>query len=275
MSLEKTINPTFNEIIRKASRVGFDFNQYKDSFLKRRIDARLRIRGLENYVQYSSLLDQDPSESKALFKSISINVTEFFRDKEVFSALVENIMPKLFDEKLSTTIRIWSAGCATGEEPYSLAILLNEMCKNRFKSFKIFATDINGVAIDTAKQGKYFSASFKNLPSELLEKYFTLLDDGSYQISQEIKNYVNFSVGDLTSFSIRYLDVIVCRNVFIYHTKETQDMILRKFHSCLKDSGFLILGMDEGIRAEQSSLFGNVMPRQRIYHKIDTNQIQT
>ena len=264
MSLEKPIDPHINDIIKKASCFGFDFNQYKETFLKRRIDVRLRTRGVQSYSEYSELLDS--AESDALFKSISINVTEFFRDKEVFSYLTEELVPKLLTER-SPTIRVWSAGCATGEEPHSLAILLNEVCHGKPKSFKIFATDINASAIENAKKGVYAQASLKNLSSELLSKYFTVGDDGNH-ISREIKNHIVFNVADLTSFEIRFLDVIVCRNVFIYHTKETQDMILKKFHSCLKDAGYLVLGMDEGIRAEQTKLFESINPRLRIYKKV-------
>ncbi|MGQ0605376.1 MAG: CheR family methyltransferase [Candidatus Nitrosotenuis sp.] len=266
MSLEKTTDPHIDEIIKKASRFGFDFNHYKTTFLKRRIDVRLKTRGLQDYSEYSELLDIDITESNALFRSISINVTEFFRDKEVFSYLTQNILPKLLADK-SPTMRVWSAGCATGEEPYTLAILLNEACKNQPKSFKVFATDINTNAVESAKKGVYSLASLKNFPLESLSKYFTIKADGSHYISQEIKNYITFNVADLTSFSVRFLDIIVCRNVFIYYTKETQDMILKKFHDCLKDSGYLVLGMDEGIRAEQSKLFESVNPKLRIYKK--------
>ncbi len=267
MSLEKTSDLKINEIIKKVSCFGFDLNHYKATFLKRRIDVRLRTRGLQNYSEYSKLLDSDVTESDALFRSISINVTEFFRDKEVFAYLAQDVVPKLLAGR-SQTIRVWSAGCATGEEPYTLAILLNEACRNKSKSFKVFATDINTNAVEHAKKGMYELASLKNLPPDLLSKYFTVKADGSHHISQEIKYYVNFNIADLTRFSVKFLDVIVCRNVFIYYSKETQDLILKKFHECLKDPGYLVLGMDEGIRAEQSKLFESINPRLRIYKKI-------
>jgi len=263
LSLEKTTDPQIEAIIKKVSRFGFDLNHYKTTFLKRRIDVRLRTRGVRDYSEYSELLDS--AESGALFKSISINVTEFFRDKEVFSYLMQDLVPKISEKAL--TIRAWSAGCATGEEPHSLAILLNEICKKQSKSFKVFATDISPKAIETAKVGTYPSIALKNLPPELLAKYFTIKQDGNH-ISDEIKNNITFNVADLTNFEIKLLDLIVCRNVFIYYTKDTQDMILKKFHSCLKETGHLILGMDEGIRAEQTKLFQSINPRLRIYKKV-------
>lgn len=262
MSLEKITDPQIDAIIKKASHFGFDFNNYKTTFLKRRIDVRLRTRGVQNYSEYSDLLDS--TESNALFKSISINVTEFFRDMEVFTYITQDLVPKLLIER-SPTIRVWSAGCATGEEPHSLAILLNEACKT--KLFKVYATDISTNAVESAKKGVYASASLKNLSPELLAKYFTIGDDG-HHISSVIKNHITFNVADLTSFEVKFLDVIVCRNVFIYYTKETQDMILKKFHNCLKDTGYLVLGMDEGIRAEQTSMFESINPRLRIYKKV-------
>ncbi len=267
MSVKQTSDSNIDDIIKIASHIGFDFQKYKPSFLKRRIDTRLRLKGLNNYFQYLDLLDKDPMECNALAKAISINVTEFFRDKDVFSVFSNEIIPKLFEEKLYSSIRIWSAGCATGEEPYSLAILLNEAAKKQRRSFKIFATDINSSAIEFAKQGKYPLMSLKNLPHELLEKYFHQTDKNQYEISQEIKNFVTFNVGDISSFSVSYLDVIYCRNVFIYYAKETQDLILEKFHSLLKNTGFLILGMNENMRTEQAHMFESIVPRQRIYRK--------
>ena len=268
MSLEKVVDPVFDEIIKKATLRGFNLQQYKTSFLKRRVDTRLRAKELGTYSQYLSLLDNDPSEYDALFRSVSINVTEFFGNKEVFLAFSNTIMPQLLNEKLQHgMIRIWSAGCATGEEAYSLSILLNEVLHTSTHEFRIYATDISVKAIEFAKQGKYSSLALKNIPKELLTKYFHPLSDDEYQISQEIKNSVLFNVGDLASFHINYLDAIFCRNVLIYHGKETHDSIFKKFHSSLKTSGYLILGMDESIRGEHMSMFNSLMPRQRIYQK--------
>ncbi|MBI1829080.1 MAG: protein-glutamate O-methyltransferase CheR [Thaumarchaeota archaeon] len=270
MSLEKQlVDPILNLIIKKFSLRGLDLQQYKTSFLKRRIDARIRVQGLDSYLQYVSLLDKDPSEYTALFKSISINVTSFFRDKEVFSTFSNEIIPKLLSEKSkSQTIRVWSAGCATGEEAYSLAILLYEkFVKSDLGAFKVYATDISAKAVETAKIGRYTSDSLKNVSNEFLAKYFHVHSNGEYQVHQEIKNYVTFNVGDIAAFPITYLDVIFCRNILIYIEKETQYSILQKFHFSLKTSSYLVLGMDESIRGQQSHLFKSILPRQRIYQK--------
>ncbi len=271
MTLEKQIaDPVIEQIIKKAASNGYDLQQYRITFLKRRLDARVRKLGLQDYLEYSLLLDKDPLEYIELYKSISINVTEFFRDKEVFFAFGDHIIPKLLSEKdHNETIRIWSAGCATGEEPYGIAILLNEKLKNHTNAFKVYATDINTNALETAKKGKYLSISLKNLSSELVAKYFHVLSDGMYEISQEIKNLVTFSTGDIATFTLNHFDAIFCRNVLIYYEKEKQQPILKKFFNSLKSSGYLVLGMNEGVRGEQSLMFKNIIPRVMIYQKQD------
>ena len=271
-----TLNEQFYDhelesIINKAVQKGFDLKQYRITFLKRRIDTRLRTRGVDTYLQYSNLLDVDPTEYLSLFGSISINVTEFFRNNDVFVIFNSKIVPELLLHKSKfNTLRIWSAGCATGEEPYSLAMILNESIgKTNAQPFKIFATDINAKAIDIAKKGKYHKSSLKHVSPEFLEKYFTKLSDDEYEVSPEIKNSVVFNIGDLTSVQVNHLDAIFCRNVMIYHDKARQKILYKKFHDMLNSQGFLILGMDEGVRGDQLTLFKPVIPYQRIYKKIE------
>lgn len=272
MTFEKQITNSdfdFNLIIKKSISLGYDLQQYKTSFLKRRIEARMRARGLHNYSQYSDLLDVEPSECQSLFGAISINVTEFFRNPDVFSAFSTEIMPILLSKRSPyPTLRIWSAGCATGEEPYSLAILLYEkFAKNNLCDFRIYATDISLKAIESARSGKYTLHSLKNIPANLLHKYFKHHANGEYEVIQEIKNLVKFNVGKIETFPITHLDVIFCRNVLIYVEKHAQQAIFQKFHSLLKQYGYLILGMDESMRADQFSLFESMSIRQRIYEK--------
>lgn len=260
-------------IIEKTLRErGLDLRQYKISFLKRRLDIRLRVRGLQDYLQYASTLDQDPAEYSAFFDALSINVTEFFRDRDVFDTFAEYIIPDLLAGiENRSEIRIWSAGCATGEEAYTIAILLYEALKELDSvTFKVIGTDISAKAINAAKQGKYQSPTLKNLPKQFFTKYFCPSSDGRYhQICDEIRNVVNFYVGDLTKFQPpSYLDAIFCRNVLIYIEKGMQHDLLTKFYHSLRKPGFLILGKAEAIIGKPSELFEPIMTKDRIYRRL-------
>ena len=209
-----------------------------------------------------------------MFESLSINVTNFFRDPFVYHKFEQMIVPLLRAHSEKTKkIHVWSAGCATGEEPYSLALLLNESLGISNISIEIVANDINPNAIEIAQAGRYSAKSVENLPTNLISKYFTKVDTSAnpteYEIAQMLKNTVSFRTGDIISNDAKSLDVIFCRNVLIYYEKEAQDLLMSKFHNCLRDSGYLVLGMDEtmlGKRCEK--LFHPMLPKERIYQKL-------
>lgn len=257
-------------IIKKAFRQRrIDLRQYNVNFLHRRLNVRLRARGSLDYSQYASLLDQDPTEYNELIQALSINVTEFFRNNDVFDAFYTHILPKLLSIGKQNEIRIWSAGCATGEEMYSVAILLNQASESygSFK-FKIIGTDVSAKAIETARKGTYAHSSLKNLPEKFLKKYFQQVYEGYYQISKNIMDSATFNVGDiLTMPTPNSLDVIFCRNIIIYFGRKTQDQLFARFAHSLKPSAYLILGKTEMIKDGATSLFEPLMPRERIYRK--------
>ena len=258
-------------LIEKITRDrGVNLAIYKSSFLQRRLDIRLRARGIKDYLQYGFLLDEDPSEYNALFDALSINVTEFFRDKDVFDAFLNEIIPKILATKKNVSLTVWCAGCATGEEAYSIAIQIKEALKgSEESSFRVIGTDVNSKSIAVAKRGKYRESSLKNLPKHLLVKYFHNLSDSEfYEIDNEIKSHVSFNKGDLTTYvSPRFLDVIFCRNVLMYLDREVQYDVFAKFYHSLMDSGFLVLGTAESIIGRPSELFECVLPKERVYHK--------
>jgi len=257
-------------VIKKVScQRRIDLSQYNANFVRRRLNVRLRAKGLKDYLQYTSLLDKDPTEYNALFQSLSINVTEFFRNKDVFDAFYNQILPKLLRASRQDEIKIWSAGCATGEETYSIAMLLNQASESygRFK-FKIMATDVSNKAVETAKKGTYAYSSLKSMPEKFLTKYFQQVSDGNYQLDKKIIDSVIFNVGDiLTTLTPRSLDVIFCRNIVIYFDRKTQEQLFARFAFSLKPSGYLILGKTEMIKDSAASLFEPEMPRERIYRK--------
>ena len=180
------------------------------------------------------------------------------------------VLPKIINRSENKLIKIWSAGCATGQEAYSLAIMFQEAAINKNVMFKVIGTDMNKVAVNIAKTGIYELKSLKNIPKTAISKYFNKLDDQLYQVKDEIKNLVEFNISDLGSQLINNLDVIVCRNLLIYYSKEAQELLFRKFHHSLNNEGFMILGLDETLIGTIGiNLFKTTHPRERILKKID------
>ncbi len=252
---------------------GFDCRQYKPNYLKRRIGVRMRATGATSYLGYLSILKKDPSEYKKLLDDLTINVTEFFRDQDVYQALRDKVVPEILRikrQKKSYTIRVWSAGCATGEEPYSLAIILYERIsglKDRENwSVRIVATDLDEMSLNFAKRAIYPNA--RVLPGDSVERYFIREGEG-FRVREEILHMVKFSKADLMHPpSFKYLDLIVCRNVLIYFGKEMQQRILEYFHRALHRDGFLVLGKSEAIMGV-SVPFEPFLRRERVYKKKD------
>jgi chemotaxis protein methyltransferase CheR len=249
-------------LLDKVLEKGINLAQYKSDFLRRRLAVRLRARGTADYLRYSHLLDEDPSEYAALFKALSINVTEFFRDSDVFDAFGQKVIPKLCTEKHS--IRVWSAGCATGEEAYSVAIMLKEHTNI---PFKVLATDMSASAVERARRGRYHDSALKNLPSNILDKYFRSVGN-EYEVSREIRDSVRLNVGDLANcIAPVNLAAIFCRNVLMYFNRELQHKLVARFHHSLLNHGYFVLGKSEAIMGRQSALFEPVMPKERIFRK--------
>jgi len=267
---DSKLAPVFQKVLERH---GLDLNRYKIAFLKRRFNIRMRERGLSDYVEYAKLLEKDPQEFSELFQKLCINVTNFFRDSHVYSTFATHVLPVILSQvKTFDKIRVWSAGCATGEEPYSLAILFSHALNDNGR-IEVIASDVNQEAIQFAKEGKYPANALRELPEELRIKYFRLLHDNKnntteYQVIEQVKNLVTFKVGDMLSNQDKYFDVIFCRNVLIYYAKETQEIIFTKFHKILKENGHLVIGMDETMLGKESQkLFTSIMPRERIYRK--------
>lgn len=258
-----------------------DITRYKIEFLKRRISRRMQIKEILDFNKYLHILETDQSELKFLFESLSINVTSFFRDTEVFNALRAIIIPKILSNvETEKMINIWSAGCASGEEPYSIAILLNDVLELSKKigisksiAVHVTATDINKKAIDFAQNGKYQSKFLEHLSIDLKNKYFVkheVRNNSEYEIISQIKNMINFETMDVLSSPENKYDVIFCRNVLIYYDKVAQELLLKKFHNCLKNDGYLILGSDEILIGRKTeNVFYPIMPREKIFQKIN------
>jgi chemotaxis protein methyltransferase CheR len=263
---DKALNAIKEFVLKKH---GMDLSYFKPAFLARRINVRMKMLNITNSSEYTTLLNSDPDEISSLYDSLSINVTKFYRDKKVWHAFTNTAIPMLCDLiKPSDTIRIWSCGCASGEEAYSLAIMFNEAFQNTDQKFKILATDINSHALKEARRGIYTYDNLKNLDTILITKYFKKFSPNEYQVNDKIKDLILFNLGDITTFPASYLDVVFCRNLLIYYGKDAQDLIFKKFYTVLKPKRFLVLGMDEtlwGHKFENSFL--PTSSRDRIYQK--------
>lgn len=269
MSLNETVSDQQLLLIEKIMQVktGKDLHQFKRPFLNRRINARIKAVGAKDGSEYAKLLESDLTEPSILFKSFSINVTEFYRDSFVWECMSSKIIPQIL--KNNGILQVWSAGCASGEEPYSLAILLKEAIGAKNVKFNIIATDISADAINRAKKGQYPSQSLKNLTPSVIAKYFTSINNGTYQINESIKQLVAFQQGDIISFPVERINLITCRNVLIYYDKPAQELVFKKFHKILNDDGYLVIGQDEtmmGVASGKS--FSCILPRERIYSKL-------
>ena len=256
-------------IIRNQT--GHDFSDYKPSMINRRIERRLAVNQIEHTTDYIKFLQQTPTEVEFLLNDMLIGVTRFFRDNEAFSKLEDEIIPKLFEGKPDhSTIRIWCAGCSTGEEAYSIAILVNEhleKLKMRY-NVQIFATDIDRQAIAIARAGIYPSSVVDDLTIERIEKFFVLEEDrSSYRITKNVREMLIFSEQSIIKdppFS--RLDLISCRNLMIYLSSALQKKIIPLFHYALRPKGILFLGVSETVGSFEL-LFDVVDRKLKIYRR--------
>lgn len=251
-----------NLILRNYSSI--DFSKYKKNTMIRRIDRRVLINRCHSIPEYIELLSESDEEKETLFKELLIGVTNFFRNKEAYNSLRRNVLPNLDYSKKE--IRIWSAGCSTGEEAYSLTIMIIEYLRanNINCEVKCFATDIDEVALEVAGVGLYPESIIADLDAEIISKYFIKKENG-YQVNEIIRKKVVFAKHNLLNdppFS--RLDLLSCRNLFIYLKSEYQQQILAGFYYSLKDKGYLFLGNSESL-GKISDAFENIDNKWKIF----------
>jgi chemotaxis protein methyltransferase CheR len=244
-------------------------SQYKEDYIRRRLMARMNITKMPNYREYMAFLAGHAEEKKALRNALTINVTKFFRDSDVFSVLRREIIPQIL--KTKKRIRIWSAGCSSGEEPYSFAMILHEASLlNKSVGGTIYATDIDQEVLERAKTGIYDKSALENLSEWQLKRHFTPLPDGKYEIRPHLKSYVRFQYHDLMKGEpvSRYLDIISCRNVTIYFDERQKSELVRVFHEGLVPEGYYIMGLSEYLGKEGELLFRPSHIQQKVYSRI-------
>lgn len=224
-------------------KLGIDLTLYKEAQMKRRLTSLRNKHGYPSFNHYFSAITNDDILLKEFLDRITINVSEFYRNPKRWDALKTAILPDLFNDRKK--LSIWSAACSTGEEPYSIAILIKQYFPNI--DFQVLATDIDENALDKAKMGVYTEQALKELPELLKHNYFSY-EQGFYHISKEIKKHVRFRKHDL--LADRYpvaTDLIICRNVLIYFTDWAKDKIYQHFSESLRQNGVLFVGSTEQI----------------------------
>ncbi len=249
---------------------GFDFTGYKRSTLVRRVEKRMAEVEVEEFGAYQSFLEAHPGEFTALFNTILINVTGFWRDPDAWATLVRDYIPALVGEEgADWPVRVWSAGCASGEETYTLAMVLAEaMGAERFRErVKIYATDVDDEALAHARSAHYSERAVEGIPPELRDRYFERAQ-GGYTFRTDLRRQVIFGRHDLVRDApISHLDLLVSRNALMYFNAETQGRILTRFHFALKEGGILFLGKAEMMRAH-GDLFAPADLKSRIFRKV-------
>jgi two-component system, chemotaxis family, CheB/CheR fusion protein len=266
-----TPGPDFETVLYylKETR-GFDFTGYKRSSLIRRVERRMSQVGIRGHAEYLDHLQVHPDEFTALFNTILINVTGFFRDPDAWEYLREEVLPSLLAHRpVDAAIRVWSAGCASGEEAYTLAIVLAEILGvDEFRQrVKIYATDVDEEGLTQARNAAYNERAVSAMPPDLVARYFEP-NAGRYHFRKDLRRSVIFGRNDLVQDApISRVDLLVCRNTLMYLNAETQSRILNRFHFALADSGFLFLGKAEMLLSH-GNLFAPVDPRRRVFRKV-------
>jgi chemotaxis methyl-accepting protein methylase len=260
--------------------LGIDLNGYRRSTLNRRIAVRMGKLCIRELSDYINCLEANPAECERLVDTIAINVSSFFRDPLVFELLARRIVPAILSakrERLSRETRVWSAGCATGEEAYSMAILLHQSIKEDVEKWShlVFATDIDGEALAQAEKGVYRRAKLDHVKLGLFDRYFKEIADGCYEVHSGLRTMVHFSRHDLSSASncapaesiFASFDLILCRNTLIYFTPELQRHVMMKLYKALAPQGYLVLGTAESLIRELETRCIAVDKQARIYQK--------
>jgi two-component system, chemotaxis family, CheB/CheR fusion protein len=266
----KNNNAIHKVLMMLRSQTGHDFAHYKKSTITRRIDRRIAFHQLPDYARYVTFLRENPQELTILFNELLIGVTKFFRDAPAFDALTEQLLPLLRAKKDKEPIRVWVAGCSTGEEAYSIAILISEyletLQKKSLPKVQIFATDLDAEAIEHARQGVYLGNITADVSPLRLEKYFIKQNDG-YTVKKDLREMVIFAQHNIIKDApFTRLDLLSCRNLLIYLNIELQKKLIPIFHYSLAARGILFLGPAETIGGF-SDMFQHVEPKWKLFER--------
>lgn len=265
----------FTELTRKISAErGFGCASYKEKCLQRRIAVRMRARGVHTYRDYARILDDDAGEYDRLLDALTINVTKLFRNWEAYASMAANVVPELWSRQ-TPEIRVWSAGCSSGDEPYSLAILFHRHAATsgmlaQIGRVRVLGTDIDRACLAAAERGQFEEGDFADTPHDLRTRYFT--PASPFSVAPSIRSMVRFERRDLLTeqppVERGLFDLIVCRNVLIYFDRDTQERLFDAFHSALAPNGYLVLGKVETLLGRARTMFTPVDARERVFRRL-------
>jgi chemotaxis protein methyltransferase CheR len=249
---------------------GFQGALYRQKCLRRRVAVRMRARGAKDIADYTALLDAEPEESDRLLRTLTINVSRFFRNPETWDVIRRRVLPDLLGRRGS--LLLWSAGAAAGEEAYSLAILVEELLSDgrlsRCRKIRIIGTDIDGPSLAAARSGQYPDYSLSETPLDLRVRWFT--PGHVWRLDETVRSKVQFLQHDILTDRPSFdADFIVCRNLLIYLDRPAQEAVFRTFAEVLKPGGYLVLGRVETLAATVRSQFTVVDAGERIYQKVE------
>lgn len=250
--------------------IGFNCEQYKQAHLKRRLAVRLRATQSKCYKEYADILLKNPDEQKQLKETLTVNVTELFRNPETYEAFHATALPELIKSRgENRNLKVWSAGCSNGEEPYSIAIMLIEylgILARRY-NISILGTDIDEDSLSKAGLGIFHPKALEKISKERLDRFF-IKKYNNYQVTDEIHRMVTFKNHDLISGpKLSGFDIIFCRNVTIYFEQKLQEKLYLDFYNAMKDGGYFVMGKTETLIGQSSRLFKHVDLKERIYQK--------
>jgi chemotaxis protein methyltransferase CheR len=266
----------FDQFIKEAaSLLDLQWRRFKRGGIKRKVERRINELGLPGFEDYLPKIEKDPEEKSHLSQILTVTISRFFRDKMVFDILENSIIPSIVEQKGTNDFKIWSIGCANGEEPYSLSMLWKEKFEKKFEKIRlaILATDINGNLLERAKEGRYKKSSLKEVPEEIIQRFFKI-ENGYYLLDPLIRASVEFKEHDIIhERPFSGMDIVFCRNLaFTYFSKGCQMDVLKRIAKSLNEGGYLIIGKDESIPLVYPALFVQICPKEKIYQKFGTER---
>ena len=262
----------FDEFLKEVAPLfGLQWRPFRRRGVKRKIERRLAEIGLSHFGEYLLKVKEDPEEQSQLFEILTVTISRFFRDRKVFDLVENSIVPAIIkNKKEKDEFKIWSIGCANGEEPYSLSMVWKTKFEKDFPEIRltILATDINEPLLERARGGRYKESSLREVPKEIIQRFFKI-ESGFYVIDRSIRESVEFTEHDIVHEGpFSGMDIVLCRNLaFTYFSKECQLDVLKKIFRSLNERGYFIIGKDEVLPLTYPTLFVPVSSTEKVYQK--------
>jgi chemotaxis methyl-accepting protein methylase len=267
----------FEQFVKEtAPLLDLQWRRFKRGGIKRKVERRITELGLSRFEDYLLRMKNDPDEKSCLSQILTVTITRFFRDKEVFDTLENSVLPSMVGRKGAGDLKIWSIGCANGEEPYSLSMLWKERFEKNFPliHFTILATDINENLLARAREGRYKKSSLKEVPDGIFRGFFEVGNE-FYVLDRAVRESVEFKKHDIVhEESFFGMDIVFCRNLaFTYFSQSCQMNVLKKIAASLEEKGYLIIGKDESLPLTYPTVFVPIFPTEKIYQKFSPKSL--